>query len=440
MINTTNRVFQEEFLVVDSTKALYNTANTTTTHLNAALDFTAASPVKLEKNQLGVFQGYSLGSTPKLNESVVAANNTYSKAPVIQLLQGTGLNPNKPTLKYPLMEQPFEKVVLNGKNPITVTYEEYKPSTYATWVFGGNATGAIAGITPATEYGITVKLNGKQIEKSYSTYGIEEKVTVTTPTTLPAAPINWVLQNIAWNYNSMSGIAYPLTTNRLPLVVLPLNYGAAGGVDISALTTATFVPLMETTVGTKGIYFSAEQITSIQASLSTLGLPAATHIVKSDKATFGTGSVDGLMFLALDRDLVYEDYVGQIKNNIHNVGSHTGFDSNVVLSKKGSFANEGLSTRMLYLKYRKQAQQKKYNYHQNERNPIEFPNPIDLTKTYSVFNIVHSISTFEDNHTDMVPFTGIIAVESGNTGFISGFTTWLNTWLTSANQPTIVNL
>lgn len=445
MISSNNfRQYQDEFLVVDAAQPFYNTVNAVTTHLNTAVDFTNVSTTKLNKNQVGVFQAYPLGTSPKLHESVTAANNSYSKAPIISLVQGTGYNPTKKKLKYPLVDLPYDSSTINGKSNVHVTYSPYQAPTYSAWILGGNTVGNITGITPTTEYGVTINMLGKQTIESYGEGGLTETYTVVTPSVLPANPVNWVLQKIAWSYNSNSSLLnYPsvYSSTRLPLVVLALDYTNDTGLNISTITPTTFVPIMQTTLGLRGTYFSQEQIDSIKATLVKLSLPATTSIVTINKTTYNTGNVDGLMFLAIDRETAHEDFVPQVQTNIYNVGMTEGFDVDTVLCKQGSLASEGLSSRALYFQFRRQAQQKYYNFHENERNPITYPNPIDVNKKYSVFCIHHAIENNADLHSyEVMPFKTIVVVESTNTAFITDFTNFLNAWLVTANKPAVTNI
>lgn len=422
----------------------------TTMPSTGTLNNTTTGAVNLADGQLGLVSTSPLG-TVALN-SFVDATPTIDEAPVVALFQGTSAsaNPQTAAFTYPLWVRPYEQTAnLDGRGQIVVTKQLYAEPTHSIWAIGKptGTTGEV-NVLNDTEYALTIGFRGHYIEEMYSS---EEaawlRASVVTPnfTSTPSItlPVDWILTYLAWNINRNSRVLnMPGRYNgNDPVIAFAVADIATGGTAIAGLTAGTFLPVVNTQFGTRGITLTQGMIDSLTAASAATGF---THILTIDLANAGTatgGTVEGLWIMGLDRELVFSDRIPQRKTRIV-AGLKSGFNSTTVYSAEVSkaFEGEGIA-RNLDLWYRATQGQRKYNLRHVHDPIVEFPSPIDLNTNYVTYNILHSKTTNADSiNVVRRPMREVVLIPSTNTTLISTFDTVLNSWLTSGNNQAIVSL
>lgn len=163
-------------------------------------------------------------------------------------------------------------------------------------------------------------------------------------------------------------------------------------------------------------------------------------------ATVVSGKANALFIVALDRDIVYEDRVKQVKARI-DVGLFDGFNYNTVKNSRVQYAYEGDGTgRQWTMFYKDTAGQRKYSaYRGFEEMRIEYPIPVDADTYYDAVIVEHYHADLIGTDSIVKPFKAIILipnVDSNGTltpdaGAVSLATTILLPWINSTDGPIV---
>jgi hypothetical protein len=454
-----NKRAVENFLVQDIT------ATVATIGLGNDLVNTATGAINLDEKQIGVFDSSGYGSN-NLYDEVVAAQ-TIANSPVIQIMQGTAgsANPAAIVNKYPLWTRPYEaSSEINGRNFVHVTKQVAETPSHSTWLIGATpaTTGALSA-ADSTEYGLTIAYRGRDVEEMY---GGEQAASFAPSYITPdytalgtTNSLDHLIQNLTWDINRNSKV---IAVNRTrfrgndPIVGFAINTvgntGAGAGTRIATLTAGTFVPVVNTQFGIRGITVTQAMVDSIKAAGAAYG---DASILTIDLTTAGTiaaaadvVAADAMILMALDRTTSYEDRIPQVKNRIK-VGLTLGFDYTQDYHKELSFAYEGQGVgRTLELQFQATHNQRKYNLNHRQVPVIKFPSDIDESLMYDTYVIEHVSSRVIDTvgNTSHSPAKEIILFPTEGTGVIStpgnsaaetAFEAILNPWLASGNHATI---
>jgi hypothetical protein len=451
-----NQHANQSYLVAKRSVAVYNTANN---HIN-----TSGGAVLLADGQLGFFDASGFGATGanKLNKSLAAAGITVAAAPIVKIYQGNenSAAPWNQTMNGPLWNRPYEESMpIHADGYILATKQDYQAPKHNVWVIGkptAASTGKIASVKN-TEYQFRVGFRGQLAEEFYNT---EEALFLNTSYTTPdytalstAVPVDELVQNLVYNVNrnSQAFAQNKTRSGSFPIVALAVDSTASAGTAISAITAGTFLPLVNTTTGVKGIYPTAEQVASIVAATTAAGFDVADTVLTVDLTTAGTvtgGVADAIFLVALDTNAAFKDYTLSRKNRL-TLGLSRGFDYNAVAQTEGvkTFEGQGLG-RVLDRQYRNTQGQRKYNLIHVTDPIIEFASPIDPTDTYTTYIIDHSFNRQSDiHHISANPCKEIVLIPTLTKGVVNGstnsqetaFELFVNNWLTSASKPTIMN-
>jgi len=329
----------------------------------------------------------------------------------------------KTGLKYPLNNIKYFTSSLNGKNLVKASFQRYVAPTNAVWT-----------MTPATNivyanntvYEIGVDTFGGHIDQNFSLQGQAYTGGVTTPDFGAASDANkrnYILNNIGKELNLMGPLAFPRAYGYNPVIVLGYKLdNTVGTVPTtsrtlnSALTagTAATIPVWNTLTGMKSADLSGEQVTALKAAATSLSAGVNFSFVAIDTAvgnafTSPAYLLDGLIFLALDREKAIVDFDPRTRIQIRNVGSAKGFNTGAVTYKSVQRGTEGTSTEMLHYMFKNDFRQRLYNKNVAEERrtdeaSIQYPNPVDLTKKYCVL-------TLETQQNDLTALDGLSAVE-----------------------------
>ena len=416
-----------------------------------ALNTPATGAVNVPSGALGVFNVASSGGTVAYLETL-AATETIADAPAIQIIQGNenSANPRGATALHPLSVRPYEASgIINGYNRIVATKQVAVAPTHSTWIIGDASTGGITALDN-TEYMMKIAYRGRINDEYYSSEGTASftpKFVTPDYTTLgTAAPVDHLIQNLAWdiNRNSRIFVGTSLRSGKEPIVAIAVDTVGSTGVVANTTTAGTVLPVVTTTLGNQSITLTAAMATSIQNALSAAGLPATSRLLNVNLTTAGTttgGEADALLIMALDRPLSFEDRIPQVKIRL-DIGLIKGFDSDVVDHVEHEQAFEGRGQgRALDLLYRATHGQRKYNL-DHTMDPIpEYASPVVTTASYTVYNIQHiNVAQVDTGNIVESPQRELILVPAASSTTIGEIDALLGPWIASANSVGIVTL
>ena len=421
----------------------------TTMPTSGTLSNTSTGAFNLSDGQLGLASASIYGSVAM--NTFLGATPSIDNAPVMAIYQGTSAsaNPNGAVATYPLSVRSHEKTAnIDGRAGVTVTKQVYREAKHNLWVVGGIPAGVTdINIADETEYRMRIAYRGYRIEEFFSSEeSAGTRVSITTPdfTNTPAitSPLDWIVTYLGWNINRNSQVLNIPTRFAAndPIVAIAVTATALGGTAIAGLTVGTFLPIVNTQFGLRGITLTQAMLDSIQTAATATSF---THVVTIDLANAGTatgGTAEGLFLMALNATTAFVDYIPQISTRMQ-VALVAGFGTGV-LNSEAIKADPGQGdARVLDLMYRETEGQRKYNLRHEEFPVIEYPSPIDLTAKYVVYNIMHGkVSATDIIHSTFQPFRELILIPNTNTTLITNFEAALNPWLASGDNQTIVTV
>jgi hypothetical protein len=167
----------------------------------------------------------------------------------------------------------------------------------------------------------------------------------------------------------------------------------------------------------KSADLSGEQVTALKLAAANLtgGAPGSNaafvviDTVVGDNLTAPAYTLDGLIFLALDREKVATDFNPKTRIQIRNVGASKGFSAGSNVFAQVARGTEGTNTEMLYYMYKNDFRQRLYKNNvaqelRQDEKSIQYPNPVDLTKKYMVL-------TIESQGADLTASDGLMPIE-----------------------------
>jgi len=191
------------------------------------------------------------------------------------------------------------------------------------------------------------------------------------------------------------------------------------------------------TMVVRGSAASASTTDVVSASWGASNLAAATLV---------SGKADAMVIMALDRDLVYEDRVKQVKTRI-DVGLLEGFNYNTVKNSRIQYAYEGDGTgRQWKMFYKDTAGQRKYSaYRGFEEMRIEYPIPVDEDTYYDAVIVEHYHADLIGTDSIVKPFKAIILIPNADangtltpdSGTVSLVSSILLPWINSTDGPIV---
>ena len=432
---------------------------------SGTLNDSSTGNVNLSDGQLGLVAKSSFGSVAP--NAFMDATPTIAENPVVAIFQGTSASSNVAgsTATYPLWVRPYEKTQdIDFKNSkVLVTKQAFRGAKHSAWVVGAISSATSGGINvlDTTEYRLHVSYRGRRFDEMLNTQNMVAGMTVSkiTPdftnlaSTYPL-PVDWIVTYMGYEINRNASV-FMLPTRfqgNDPVIALAAGIansgpsGAAAGTAISGLTVGSTFAVFNYGGVAKSITFTQEMIDTLTKVSSDTGF---THLFTIDLANAGTatgGTATGLIIIGMDAKLVYTDRIPQVKTRLR-VALKAGFDYTTVNNVESVMADEGQGyARPLDLLYQATQGQRKYAQRHLEMPIVEFPSPVDLNLQYVVYNIHHG----RTQHIDVAnvvysPYKEIVLIPRYSTGtttnpLIATFDSYLNSLLSSANQPAILNL
>jgi hypothetical protein len=450
--NFNNKRAVESILVASGNVALVNdTADAAAlpgggTRVGAAGDIPLMSTVNtgyvnLADGQLGIFSADPSGVRP--NNIALLSADTFNEAAQIYIAQGTATSQNPGLGAYPLVNnRPYETTgTIMGRNHIVFSGRVAAYDASSAWNIGD--TGAVVTLDE-TEYAMHVAYKGQILDTENSCHAYEKHTfTYITPdyTTLGLTDdLDHFIQNFAykinrnskafWGGSSIWGANEPVVAFAVELIA-----GADTNINAAGFDNGGVVPVFIKDGQTYSITLTAGQVASLRAAIP------ATHGIKTINLTTAGNAADCLYIslLALDRDLVYDDRVPQVKIGL-DVGLGRGFVTTTT-AEEVSFAYEGEGVgRHWVIFYENTAGQRKHAQFQRQHWPhIEVPSGISASEYYNVYVIEHrSAGENGISNVSVSPKKAIVLIPTCDDTTIDSFEAIMNVWVPSVPSYTIL--
>ncbi len=426
------------------------TGSTGTYSTSASANQTSTTVTATNGGKKVLSQGANVADAPAIDSMAVGqvafANGNLSSSNFNKVILATTVaNMNStPTLEifskpvrqttYPLKNLKVLSNKIEGKTQVKATLQRYTAPTNAVWTMASSQT-----VLANTRYEIGVDTFGGHIDENFSIQGQAYTAGVTTPDTVSGTQVNnrsLIFNRIGNELNLMGPLAFPRTYGYNPVLVVGYKLDhtansntvpAASRTLNSALTagTAATIPIWNTKSGMKSADLSGEQVTALKLAATNLsgGAPGSNaafvviDTVVGDNLTSPAYTLDGLIFLALDREKVAVDFDPKTRIQIRNVGASKGFSAGSNTFAQVARGTEGTNTEMLYYMYKNDFRQRLYRNNvamelRQDEKSIQFPNPVDLTKKYMVL-------TIESQGADLTASDGLMPIEPVKTMIIA---------------------
>jgi len=452
MINQNNKRAVETIIVASGDSAMVNdvgaagalpgggtrAAATTDLPLMSAVN---TGQVNLNDGQLGIFSADANGV--RGNNIALLSTDTFNEASQIYIAQGTANAQSPGVGAYPLVNnRPYESTgIILGRHHVVVSGRIAAYDASSVWSIGD--TGAIIPLDE-TEYAMHIAYHGQVLDTENSCHAYEKTtLTYTTPdyTVLGlTSDLDHLIQNYAYTINRNSKAFWggsSIWGANEPVVAFAVELVAGADTDINAagFDNGGVVPVFTKDSNTYSVNLSAGQVASLRAAIP------ATHGIKTINITTAGNSADCLYMalLGLDRDLVYDDRVPQVKIRL-DVGLGRGFVSTTT-AEEDSFAYEGEGVgRHWAIFYENTAGQRKHAQFQRQHWPfIEVASGIDPNEYYNAYIIEHrSVGEIGIAGASVSPKKAIVLIPTCDDTTTASFEAILNTWVASLPSYTLM--
>lgn len=455
MFKRNNQRSNESFIVAKRSQALYTTNGT---FINDLIGTT-----NLSDGQVAFLGATGSNVATYANNKTLGGSVTVANMPALKIIQGTEFTANPSAeQKAPLWTRPIEESsVIRGYSKIYVTKQPYKVGSLSTTIIGQPfaSAGKITALSNTT-YSVDIRFKGHYIAEFYNhqeALGLTASVVTPDYATLGYSTTqraSHLVETLAYELNLLSNQLQVTASRRkgaYPFIAFAIDSTGVTGLAISGITTSTVIPVVNTPSGFKNIRLNAEQVASLRAAAVTTGLALTSKIVAIDLASAGASgrNVDCILIQSVDTYEAYKDYNTNRKVTA-TVNLIAGFDGGVYNKRVVSSAEGQGYGKTLDRQYRNTQGQRKYNLIHVSDPMIEFPSPVDTTESYITYVIEHvnaqqqDISGyFESPLKEIILFPTTTKgsetsqdVANANTAF----ETFLNTWLNSGSNPSIMSL
>jgi hypothetical protein len=395
--------------------------------------------VNLAEGQLGIFSADANGV--RANNVALLSTDTFNEASQIYIAQGTATSQSPGLGAYPLTNnRTYESTgIIMGRNHIVVSGRIAAYDSSSVWNIG--QTGAIVPLDE-TEYAMHVAYKGQILDTENSIHAYEKQTfTYITPdyTTLGLTDeLDHIVQNFAYKVNRNSkafwGGASKWGANE-PVVAFAVADIADADTDINnaAFDNGGIVPVFIRNSQVYSINLTPGQVVSLRTAIA-----PAQGIKTIDITTAGNAAEAKYMtLLALDRDLVYDDRVPQVKIGL-DVGLGRGFVTTTSkLETSFAFEGEGIGRHWVIF-YENTAGQRKYAQFQRQEWPfVEVPSGINPNEYYNVYVIEHrSLGENGISNISVSPKKAIVLIPTCDDTTAGSFEAILNNWVNSVPSYT----
>jgi len=389
--------------------------------------------VNLNDGQIGL-----LDATPGSSTFNTFFNNassfTFEQIPIAKVVQGTEMSATPNLARIPFTRRPYEEShTIIGRNVISYTGRAYVGPKQSSSVIPVTSANAVE----LSKYSLNLSFRGRRVTEFDS--GIQAVVRKTveynTPdyTALGTTNANDdIVQNLSYliNQNSrqFNGTWGNLGGNWA-VIAFAVDLSGGSGTAISAISAGTSVPVVVSSVGTQSVVFTQEQVDTLADVVANTALTTSSTIELIDPTTFGSGTSDYILLMALSEVPAYIDRDPTLHIRI-DVGAGDKFQELAVVPVVGCDPFEGQGTyRQWKIYFDNTNGQRGYSQNRDLYPVLVYPTSLVEGATYSALIIEHyESSQVQFTGTSVSPLKTVILVPtsgSGKAAILDAFNDWL---------------
>jgi len=318
-----------------------------------------------------------------------AGSLDYTQVPVAKVVQGTDMSATPSQARIPFTRRPYEDShAIIGKQVTSYTGKVYagpKESASVVPVTSANAV-------ELSKYSLNISFRGRRVTEFDS--GIQAVVRKTVEYNTPdytalatANPNDDIVQNLCFQINQNSrqfNGTFGNLGGNWAVIAFAVDLSGGAGVAINS-AVSTSVPVVVSNSGTQSITITQQLFDTFADVVTNTALTGASTIELIDPTTYGTGTADYILLVALSEVPAYIDRDPTLHIRI-DLGAGDKFQELAVLPVVGSNPFEGEGTyRQWKIYFDNTNGQRSYSQNRDLYPVLVYPTSLDPDATYSVY-------------------------------------------------------
>jgi hypothetical protein len=362
-----------------------------------------------------------------------AGSLDYTQVPVAKVVQGTDMSATPSQARIPFTRRPYEDShAIIGKQ-----VKSYTGKVYA----GPKESASVVPVTSAnavelSKYSLNISFRGRRVTEFDS--GIQAVVRKTVEYNTPdytalatTNPNDDIVQNLCFqvyqNSRQFNGTFGNLGGNWA-VIAFAVDLSGGAGVAINS-AVSTSVPVVVSNSGTQSITITQELFDTFADVVTNTALTGASTIELIDPTTFGSGTADYILLVALSEVPAYIDRDPTLHLRI-DLGAGDKFQELAVSPVVGCNPFEGEGTyRQWKIYFDNTNGQRSYSQNRDLYPVLVYPTSLDPTATYSALILEHYDSAqVQFTGTSISPLKTVVLIPSGSANrqnIVDAFNNWL---------------
>jgi len=395
--------------------------------------------VNLNDGQVGLLDVTPGSST--FNQFINNAGSfTFNDVPVIKIVQGTNKSADPGSANVPFTKRPYEtSVEIIGKGVTAYTGRTYAGPKRSASVLAPSATPQ-----ELAKYSIYLGFRGRRVTEFDSGIQavVKKKVEYNTPeysTLNYTSDTDDLVQNLVYQLDQNSQQFQPFFGNfggSWKEIAFAVDLSGGSGTAISTITAGTSVPVIVSPDGiTRSVVFDQEMVDTLADVVANTALTTSSTIELVSAATFGSGTSDYILIMAMNEIPAYIDRDPTLHIRI-DCGAGDRFEDESINFVVGCNPFEGQGTyRQWKIYWDNTNGQRAYSQNRDLYPVLVYPTSLVDTETYDALILEHySSSQVQFTGTSNSPYKTIVLIPntgSGKAAILDG----LNDWLSPAFPP-----
>ena len=363
-----------------------------------------------------------------------ASSFTFEQIPVAKVVQGTDMSATPSQARVPFTRRPYESSLdIIGKQVTSYTGKAYASPKRSASVLAISSTPQ-----ELAKYSIYLGFRGRRVTEFDSGIQavVKKKVEVDTvqySTLGLTSDQDDLTQRLAYAINQNSAAFTQQFGNvggNWKVMAFAVDVSGGSGTAISAITAGTSVPTVVTPAGTQSVVFDAELVATLADVVANTALTTSSTIELVNPSTYGSGTSDYLMIIAMNESTAYIDRDPTTKIRI-DAGAGDRFEDEARNFVVGCNPFEGQGTyRQWKIYFDNTNGQRSYSQNRDLYPVLVYPTSLVENETYGALVIEHySSNQVQFTGTSISPNKTIVLVPnsgSGKAAVLDAFNDWLS--------------
>lgn len=373
-----------------------------------------------------------------------AGSHTFNEIPVAKIVQGTSTSADPGSANVPFTKRPYESSVeIIGKNVIS-----YTGKTYATPFRSASVLAVSATPAEQSKYSIYLGFRGRRVTEFDSGIHavVKKKVEVTTPqfsTLSLTSDTDYLTQALCYQIDQNSYQFQPFFGNfggSWKVLAFAVDLSGGTGVSLTSASSAgTSIPVVVTPDGiTRSITTDADLAATFANVVTNTALTGSSTIELIDPSTYGSGTSDYVLIVAMNEIPAYVDRDPTLKIRI-DCGAGDRFEEENINFVVGSNPFEGSGTyRQWKIYWDNTNGQRSYSQNRDLYPVLVYPTSLAEDATYDALILEHySSSQVQFTGTSNSPYKTIVLIPTAGSGK-AAILDALNDWLSPSFPPVVL--